>query len=382
MRAVPLGHVGSCLENGPVLSYFDIMLTSLPQEQTQTQNLLELDRSQLQALFQSRGEPKYRADQIWQWIWNKGATDFQEMTNISKALRARLQEEFVLHRPRMLTSRTSQDGTIKFLLGLPRDGRIESVLIPEKDYYTQCLSTQVGCPMGCVFCSTGDMGLERNLTPGEIASQILIARDYLTAQGEDPGRLTNIVLMGMGEPLLNWEAVHQALIMMIDELGLGFSRRRVTLSTVGLPGKLQEFGRSRLGMLAVSLHAPDQELRKRLMPRAANWDLQELIRVLEEYPLAPRERITIEYVLFQGINDSPSQARDLVRLLSRVKCKVNLLAYNPGESKGFLPPDQETILKFEEVLHSKGMTVTLRKSKGQDISAACGQLKGEDVSSQ
>ena len=296
------------------------------------------------------------------------------MTNISKALRSSLQLEFVLERPAVVRRNESIDGTVKLLLGLADGACIETVIIPEKDYYTQCISTQVGCPMGCVFCSTGRMGFKRNLTPGEIASQVLMAAQDLEDAALDSTRLTNVVLMGMGEPLSNWDAVKQALGMMTDTLGLGLSRRKITLSTVGVRGRLQEFGQSRLGMLAVSLHAPDQELRRRLMPGAAAWDVKDMVKALEEYPLAPRERVTIEYVLLKDINDSPAQARDLVRLLSRVKCKVNLLAYNPGEQEGYQPPEEQTILDFEELLRSKGLTVTLRKSKGQDISAACGQL--------
>ncbi len=299
------------------------------------------------------------------------------MTNISKALRERLQRSYLLSRPDVLKDLVSMDGTTKFLLGLSDQARIETVLIPEKDYYTLCLSTQVGCAVGCLFCSTGRMGFKRNLSAGEIAAQILVARDYLRRRGLDAGRLTNIVLMGMGEPLLNWKEVRRAILMITDSLGLGFSRRRVTLSTVGIRDRLQEFGRSRLGMLAVSLHAPDQELRRRIMPGAAAWDVKDLVLALENYPLAPRERITIEYVLLKGINDSPAQARDFVRLLSGVKCKVNLLACNPSDEDDFQPPGQKDILSFEDVLRSKGMTVFLRKSKGQDIRAACGQLKAE-----
>ncbi len=331
----------------------------------------------MQNLLKHRGEPAYRADQLWQWMWQKKAGNFQEMTNISKALRSSLQQEFVLQRPEVVQKKESIDGTVKLLLGLSDGFCIETVIIPEKDYYTQCISTQVGCPMGCVFCSTGRMGFKRNLTPGEIASQVLVAGRHLEDTGLDSTRLTNVVLMGMGEPLLNWDAVKKAMGMMTDPLGLGISRRRLTLSTVGVRDRLQEFGRSRLGMLAVSLHAPDQELRRKLMPGAATWDIQDLVSALEQYPLAPRERITIEYVLLKDINDSPAQARGLVRLLSRVKCKVNLLACNPGEHEGYQPPQEKTILAFEEVLRSKGLTVTLRKSKGQDISAACGQLAAD-----
>ncbi len=320
------------------------------------------------------GEPAYRAGQVMKWIWGQGIGDFDLMTNITKNLRAKLNNDFQVLWPLVKQAETSVDGTTKFLLRLA-DGRvIESVIIPAGDHYTQCLSTQVGCPMGCVFCSTGKMGFERNLTSGEISSQIIAARHYLIGKN-DPLPVSNLVFMGMGEPLLNWTQVKKALEIIRAADALNFSRRKVTLSTVGVRDKLTEFGDSKLALTAVSLHAPEQSLRKRLMPAAAVYELDELIACLENLPLAPRERITIEYVMLKGINDSLSHARDMVRILSRVKCKINLIKYNPGHEPGFESSDHETIGAFQDFLRSRGFTVMLRKSMGADIDAACGQLK-------
>ena len=301
------------------------------------------------------------------------------MTNLSKPLRKILAQNFNIIWPEIREIKESSDGTVKFLLSLEDEKLIETVLIPEKDHYTLCLSSQVGCALACTFCSTGQMGFKRNMLSHEIAAQILVAQDYLaqaaTAQKKNtPKHLTNLVFMGMGEPLLNWKEVKKALQIINHPLGLNFSRRKITLSTVGIKGVLQEFGQSKLALLAVSLHAPTQELRQKIMPKAARWDLKELVSVLADYPLPRRERITIEYVLLGGVNDRPEHARQLVRLLSRVKCKINLIAYNPGPNSKYSAPEKKDILKFEQILWSRGMTAILRKSKGQDISAACGQL--------
>ncbi len=337
-------------------------------------NLLEYSLPQLKSCLQDMGEPPFRAKQIWQWTWQKGCTDFSEMTNLGRELRSCLTERFSLDRPAVRDCLYSQDGTIKFLLRLADERIIETVLIPERDHFTLCVSSQVGCPLGCAFCSTGRMGFERNLTPGEILGQVLAAREHLQETG-NPLPLRNIVFMGMGEPLLNWPQVEHSLNIIRDPLGLNVSHRRVTVSTVGVPENLQECARSGLASLAVSLHAPTQALRERLMPRAARlMSISDLVAALEEIPLKPRQRITIEYILIRGINDSAQQARDLHRLISGLKCKINLIAFNPGEGLKFQAPVKEDILKFEQILWDKGHTVILRKSKGQDIHAACGQL--------
>jgi 23S rRNA (adenine2503-C2)-methyltransferase len=296
------------------------------------------------------------------------------MTNLGRSLRTQLTERFSLDRPKVQDCSRSRDGTVKFLLRLTDGCIIESVLIPEKDHTTLCISAQVGCPLGCTFCSTGRMGFQRNLTPSEILGQVLVARDHLQSTGSLLP-LRNIVFMGMGEPLLNWPHVRHSLDIIRDPLGLNFSHRRVTVSTVGVPETLEACARSGLASLAVSLHAPDQSLRQELMPQAARlMPLPDLMSALQSVPLKPRQRITIEYILIKGINDSVQQAKDLNRLLSGLKCKINLIAFNPGGGIDLQAPDMEDILRFEQVLWDKGQTVILRKSKGQDIDAACGQL--------
>jgi len=339
-------------------------------------NLLTLSFEELEQLLDDLGEPRFRAKQVWQWIWQKGITDLSQATNLAKSLRAKLDLEWEVAHPEMHTVQESRDGTVKFLLRYEDGALIETVLIPEGERYTQCISTQLGCAMGCTFCSTGQMGFVRNLKGWEIAVQVLSARSFL-AKRAIKAPLKNLVFMGMGEPLLNWKEVRRSLDILHHPLGLDFSRRRVTLSTVGVRGMLEEFGSAGLGLPAISLHAPTQELRERLMPGAARLPLSELISLLENYPLRPRERVTIEYILLGGVNDTVAHARQLVRLLARVKCKVNLIAYNPGPGLEYKAPTKEAILAFEKVLWDKGMTAVLRKSKGQDIAAACGQLKTE-----
>lgn len=324
------------------------------------------------------GEPAYRAGQVMKWVWGRGVRDFELMTDISKALRSKLNQDFHVCPPSVRQASTSIDGTIKFLLELADHRVIESVLIPAGDHYTQCLSTQVGCPMGCRFCSTGAMGFERNLSSGEVAGQVLAARRHLEDQDIDKP-VSNLVFMGMGEPLLNWPQVRKALEIIRSPDALNFSRRKVTLSTVGVPEKIREFADSGLALFALSLHAPRQELRRRIMPGASNYALDELMACLENYPLAPRERITIEYIMLRGENDSIAHARDLVRVLSRVRCKINLLKYNPGPDPVYETSDNDTIEAFQEFLRSRGLTVMLRKSMGADINAACGQLKAKST---
>lgn len=339
-------------------------------------DLLNLTLPELESWLAGLGEPRFRAAQLFQWLWQKDAADFAAMTNLSKALRDTLAGFGTMAWPTVADTQVSADGTVKFLLRLADDALVETVLIPEEDHLTQCLSSQVGCPMACAFCSTGAGGFTRNMTAGEMAAQILVARQHLKDQGRDPLGLRNLVFMGMGEPLLNLPELLRALAIMTHDKGLGFSSRRVTVSTCGLPGPLRELGASGLASLAVSLHAPTQELRARLMPKAAAAaDLDSLMAALRDYPLTPRQRITIEYVLLAGVNDGLEHARQLVRLLSGLKCKVNLIAYNASPESPFAAPTQDAILAFEKILWDKGMTAVLRKSKGSDISAACGQLR-------
>jgi len=337
-------------------------------------NLLDLSFHQMEDFLARLGEPPFRARQVWQWLWQKAVATPAEMTNLSKELRARLDQTSTIRLPRVAGRQESSDGTVKFLLTLAPNASIETVLIPEKDHYTQCLSTQAGCAMACAFCRTGQMGLTRNLIHGEILAQILIARAHL-AETNSPFRLRNLVFMGMGEPLMNYDTLVTALESLHHPQGLDFSSRRITVSTAGISPGILEFGRTGLGSLAVSLHAPNQPLREQLMPKAAKaLPLDKLLQLLKRYPLKPRESITFEYILLAGVNDSDHHARDLVRLLSHVKGKINLIAYNESPGLPYHAPTPERTLAFQRILLDKGVVATLRKSKGRDISAACGQL--------
>ena len=282
--------------------------------------------------------------------------------------------------PEISLVRKSSDGTVKFLLRLADGEHIETVLIPSTDKagatrMTQCLSTQVGCAMACTFCSTGKLGFTRNMSMGEILGQVQAARAWLGDTLPEKPLIRNLVYMGMGEPLLNLREVMKSLETLHHQRGLAFSARRVTVSTCGIEQGLRELGDSGLAYLAVSLHAPTQELRERLMPRAARWPLDELLNALESYPLKTRERITLEYLVIGGVNDGPEQARQLVRICSRLKAKLNLIPYNPTPGSPYAPPSPESLLAFERMLWNKNITAIVRKSKGQDIEAACGQLR-------
>ncbi len=338
-------------------------------------DILNLTYPELEAFMEPLGEKRFRTAQLWKWLWDRGSCDFGAMTDIAKELRERLGAEAKITWPTVETTLESQDGTVKFLLVLEDGARVETVLIPEKTHFTLCLSTQVGCALGCHFCATGRMGFSRNMSMAEILGQVLTARKFL-AERESKKALRNLVFMGMGEPLLNVAELIRSLETLRHPLGLNFSSRRMTVSTVGLPKGLEVLGKSGLASLAISLHAPTQELRERIMPGAAKVPLFKLMEALKRYPLKPRQRLTFEYILLKGVNDSEEHARQLVRLLSHVKAKVNLIACNPGADTGFEPPSPKRILAFERVLWDKDMTVVLRKSKGSDIAAACGQLAG------
>ena len=348
-------------------------------------DLLNFSYPELETFMKDElGEPAFRATQVWQWLWQKNTTDFDQMTNVSKATRAKLAACAEIRPPEVARVQTSEDGTEKLLLRLRDGALIETVLIPSTDHsgavrMAQCLSCQVGCAMGCTFCSTGSMGFVRNMTAGEILGQVLVARQRLGDNRVDRPIIRNLVFMGMGEPLLNLDEVTKALVMLHHDKGLDFSPRRVTVSTCGIRHGLRELGDSGLAFLAVSLHAPNQALREQIMPKAARWPLDELMDALASYPLKTRERITFEYLLLGGVNDSPAHARELARLVSRVKAKLNLIAYNPAAGQPYKAPTPEAILAFEKVLWAKNITAILRKSKGQDIKAACGQLASESV---
>lgn len=348
-------------------------------------NLLDLTLPELTDWMQAElGEPCFRAVQVWQWIWQRMARSFEEMSNVSKVCRARLAECARIDWPEVSRVQESRDGTTKFLLRLEDGAEVETVLIPSESRdgnrrWTQCLSSQVGCAMGCTFCSTGGMGFERNMSMGEILGQILVARTHLGDNRPDWPILRNLVFMGMGEPLLNLREVMRALQSLNDDRGLNFSPRRITVSTCGIEKGLRELGESGLAFLAVSLHAPNQALRERIMPKAARWPLNELLAALKSYPLKTRERITFEYLLLGGVNDGPEHARELARVVSEIKGKLNLIVYNPAENAPYEAPSPERVLAFEKMLWDRNITAIVRKSKGQDIKAACGQLKADQA---
>lgn len=346
-------------------------------------NLLDFTFPGLEKWFvEDLGQPKFRALQVWQWIWQKLARDFDSMSNVAKTLREELAGRAMIAWPEVAATRTSLDGTTKFLLRFQDGALAETVLIPSEDRsgsrrWTQCLSSQIGCPMGCAFCATGQMGLQRNMGMGEILGQVLVARDYLDDRRLDWPILRNLVFMGMGEPLLNMKNLLPALECLEHDKGLNFSPRHITVSTCGVEKGLRELGESGLAYLAVSLHAPTQELRARIMPRAAAWPLENMIEALARYPLKTRERITFEYLLLGGVNDSPECAKKLAALVSRLKGKLNLIVYNPTPGLPFRAPDEQSIASFQKYLWDKNITAIMRKSKGADIAAACGQLKAQ-----
>ncbi len=326
--------------------------------------------------------PKYRTIQLWQWIWAKNCVDFEQMTDISKEIKRKLVEKSYISRPEIVKTQKSKDGTIKFLLKLEDDECIETVLIPSmakdgKGRMTQCLSTQVGCAMACTFCSTGSLGFSRNMTMGEILGQIQAARIYLNDRRPEHPIIRNLVFMGMGEPLLNFDNLMKSLHTLHHKRGLAFSTRRITVSTCGIKKGLHELGESNLAFLAVSLHAPNQELRKELMPKAAAWELEDFLKTLEKYPLATRERITLEYLVIKDVNDQPEHVKQLVRICSRLKAKLNLIPYNSTPNSIYKAPTAQSLLNFEKALWAKNVTAIVRKSKGQDIDAACGQLRAK-----
>ncbi len=352
------------------------------------QNLLEFTLPELTAWLAELGHPRFRAVQLWQWIWQHMARDFDAMSSLSRSLRTQLAELAVVRWPEVDRVQVSGDGTTKFLLRLEDGQKVETVLIPSVNRegntrWTQCLSTQVGCAMGCTFCSTGTMGFTRNMTMGEILGQILVARDHLGDTRPQWPVLRNLVFMGMGEPLLNYDNLERALRSLNENVGLNFSPRRITVSTCGIRRGLRQLGESGLAFLAISLHAPTQELRRKIMPGAAAWPLDDLLDTLNSYPLKTRERITFEYLLLGGVNDGPEQARQLIRVVRAVrKSKINLIVYNESEGSPYREPSDERVLAFEKMLWDAGITAVVRKSKGRDIDAACGQLKVRDAQEQ
>ncbi len=340
-------------------------------------NLRNFERETLRELISQKfGEPAYRGDQIFHWITAKNALTFEEMTDLPKAFRKILSEHFTLELPEIQEVQKDLDGTVKFLLKLHDGLSIESVIIPEKDHYTLCISTQVGCPIGCTFCLTGKMGFKRNLETWEIISQVVIARRFLEKEKTELP-LRNIVFMGMGEPLLNFDNLITSLKILADKKGFNFSKKRLTVSTVGIISKIKELAQTYPTALALSLHAPDDRIRKLLIPSLkGKYKVEELIREVARFPRIKNSRITIEYVLLKEINDHTYCAKKLASLISPYPktFKVNLIPFNPHPELPFERPSEKQIEIFQKILLSRGILTTVRKSKGLGIRAACGQL--------
>jgi 23S rRNA (adenine2503-C2)-methyltransferase len=335
-------------------------------------NLVGLLPSEMEDLAAELGASRYRGRQLATWIYRKGVLDLEAMSDLPKDFRAQLAERAEVRLPEVERVTPSLDGSRKLVFRLHDGGRVSAVLMPDEDRLTLCLSTQVGCGFGCAFCLTGTMGLERNLDASEIVAQLLAA-NMLSAEQ----RVTHMVFMGMGEPLANYGAVVQAIRIFTDpRLGLGYSPRRITVSTVGLVPAIERLGREDLKVnLAISLHGATDEVRGRLMPINRSWGLAPLMAAVKRYPLAPRQSVFFEYVLLEGINDSEEDARQLARLIRGVRAKVNLIPFNDWETSTFRRPALPRILAFQKVLMNAGVTTTVRWSKGEDIGAACGQLR-------
>jgi len=362
---------------------------------TSVQSLIGMSRVNLAAKLKALGvlerQARMRVSQLWGWTYVRGATDFAAMTDIAKELRAELSQTFNLARPEIVTEQISEDGTRKWLLRLEDGKEIETVYIPESDRGTLCISSQVGCTLTCSFCHTGTQKLVRNLTAGEIVGQIMLARDRI---GDWPGatpdnarglpaserKITNVVLMGMGEPLYNFDHVRDACLIAADGEGLSISKRRITLSTSGIVPEIPRWGEEAGTMLAISLHAVRDQLRDQLVPINKKWPIKDLLNACRNYPgLSNAKRITFEYVMLKGVNDSVADAKELVRLLAKIPAKINLIPFNPWPGAPFECSDWEQIEKFAEVVNRAGYASPVRSPRGRDIMAACGQLKSASL---
>ncbi len=358
------------------------------------QNLLDFDAAGLTTWFAGMGEKPFRAKQVLRWLHQFGEDDFERMSDVAKSLRARLAEIAEVRLPQMLRDSVAADGTRKWLLDVGNGNAVECVYIPEENRGTLCISTQAGCALECAFCSTGRQGFNRNLSTAEIIGQLWWAKKALgdfrdPGRGESPRRIaetdfpadriiSNVVLMGMGEPLANFENVVTALHLMLDDNAYGLSRRRVTLSTSGIVPAMDRLGDECPVALAVSLHAPNDELRDKLVPINRKYPLAELMSACRRYlDTAPRDFITFEYVMLDGVNDSEEHARELVRLVRDVPCKFNLIPFNPFPDSGFKRSPSLRVRRFAEILMQARIVTTTRKTRGEDIAAACGQLAGQ-----
>lgn len=340
-------------------------------------NLLDLDREGLRAFFVALGEKSFRGDQVMKWIYHHGAADFEAMSDLGKSLRARLAEVAEIRPPRVGTEQQSVDGTRKWRIDV-RGGAVETVYIPEPTRGTLCVSSQIGCMLNCTFCSTATQGFQRILSAAEIIGQVWLAARALSHDAKSNRRITNVVLMGMGEPLLNFDAVVRAMSLMRDDLGFGLANKRVTLSTAGLVPGIDQLSEASDVSLAVSLHAPVDELRDQLVPLNRKYPIAELMAACERYLRnRPRANVTFEYTLLKGVNDDLKLADRLVKLLRRLPSKLNLIPFNPFPGTRYECSDEDQIRAFQERVMGQGVIATVRRTRGQDIDAACGQLVGQ-----
>lgn len=344
-------------------------------------NLLGLDKAALADYLVTLGEKPFRAQQLLQWIHTRSFSDFSQMTNISKPLREKLSAHCIIQPPALLSEHTASDGTRKWLFQVEGGGAIETVYIPEPERATLCISSQVGCALNCRFCHTAQQGFQRNLTAAEIVGQLWYAVKVLKEEGNVKGcdrAITNVVFMGMGEPLLNFDNVMIAINIMLDDLAYGLSKRRVTVSTSGVVPAIDKLASLTDVALAVSLHAPNDELRSEIVPLNKKYPIAELLAACKRYLKDDaRRRITMEYVMLAGVNDQPEHARELARVLRNVPSKVNLIPFNPFMGTKYKRSDSQTISRFQEILMQAGLIATTRKTRGDDIDAACGQLAGQ-----
>jgi 23S rRNA (adenine2503-C2)-methyltransferase len=346
-------------------------------------NLVGLSRDGLKGALAEAGLEPFRAQQIWHWIYWHGVTDFERMSNVARKTREKLAETFVIERPQIVTEQRSTDGTRKWLLRFPDGNEAETVNIPEEDRGSVCVSSQVGCTLTCSFCHTGTQPLVRNLTPDEIVGQFMIARDSYNEWPTptlETRMLSNIVMMGMGEPLYNFDNVVAALKIAMDDQGIALSRRRITLSTSGVVPMIPKVGEALDVNLAVSLHAVSDDVRDTLVPINKKWPIAELLKACADYPGARNSRrITFEYAMLKGVNDSDADARELVRILKPVHAKVNLIPFNPWPGAPYECSSNNRIHRFAEIVNDGGLSAPVRTPRGRDIHAACGQLKSESV---
>lgn len=340
-------------------------------------NLLNFNQPQLAQYFESLGEKPFRAKQIMRWMHHFGVSDFEQMTDIAKSLRAKLMAETCITPPVVSMEQVSKDGTRKWLMDVGTGNGVETVFIPEDDRGTLCISSQVGCALECTFCSTGRQGFNRNLSAAEIIGQLWIANKALSNDSHDRV-ISNVVMMGMGEPLANFDNVVTALQIMLDDSAYGLSRRRVTVSTSGLVPAMDRLRDQCPVALAVSLHAPNDALRDEIVPINKKYPLKELMAACQRYlEKAPRDFVTFEYVMLDGVNDSVAHAKQLLDVVREVPCKFNLIPFNPFPGSGYTTSTQENIHRFRDILMQAGYVVTTRKTRGDDIDAACGQLAGK-----